>query len=181
MVKCVDCGYLGVREIDNQRLVNPGAEQRKSGQPPGNFNGVAITLVEPICTVAAFDLEAEVSGPGPAPAAKVMDKDRECEQFTEWVPALTPKEHLDMNLLERQRDWQRQCEKEDREWREKCSREDKKWREEQARLAQEQHRETLEQGRLANRRQLWVLGGFVGVCTLIAGVCGIVAALFSRQ
>ena len=37
---------------------------------------------------------------------KVFVKDRECKQFTPWIPVLIPKEHIDMNLLEQPRDWQ---------------------------------------------------------------------------
>jgi hypothetical protein len=156
MVKCADCGYLGAREVNSHQLVNPRAEQRQTGAPSrGNRNGlsVALTRTDPICAIAAFDLQAEMGNPGAgafaeAAVAEVITKDRKCNRFTDNMPALTPKEHIEMNMLEEQREWQLRCQSED----------------------QKHH-----------RNELWILGGFVGVCTLIAGACNIIAAILTRH
>ena len=43
----------------------------------------------------------------PAASAKhVIHDPRECKESTRWIPGLTPKEHIDMNIFERQRAWQ---------------------------------------------------------------------------
>ncbi len=98
MVKCKDCGYLGVREANGTQLVNPDKTQREVGRA---ING--ITEHCPVCAIAAFDLPAEHRDPpGMNPsehAANIMAKDRECHQFTDNMPGLSPKEHIDMNLL----------------------------------------------------------------------------------
>ena len=103
MVKCADCGFVAVRGVESQQLFGPLHEQRRSGHSPANFNGVAINHVAPICVVGAFDLEQELPQPGPAHAANLMAKERECLKFTKWIPGLSPKEHIDMDLMERQR------------------------------------------------------------------------------
>jgi hypothetical protein len=120
MVKCKDCGYLGVRHIESQTLVSPGENQRESGAPalevltypPGTVrftNDLPPTRVivdgTPVCAVGAVDLYAEcesIQQPGRNQAAKsVMQDDRDCKQFTTRIPGLTPKEHVVRNLIEK--------------------------------------------------------------------------------
>jgi len=61
-----------------------------------------------MCAVAACNLIKETESRGIKlilSAKETMNRDRggECDQFTTWMPGLTPKEHIDMNLLQQQR------------------------------------------------------------------------------
>jgi hypothetical protein len=140
MVKCAACGYLGVRDMDNKMLVNPSAEQRRNGQPPSNSKGGAATQAEPICALGICDLESELTGPGSAPAATVMSKDRICSPSTKNIPALTPKEHIDMNVLERQQAFQQEWREKDQQWRETQAKDQRQWQKDQEKLQNERHR-----------------------------------------
>lgn len=130
MVKCKDCGYLGVVHSQNQHLVSPTEDQRETGRAPVDATIPAPPLVpivgmEPVCAVRALSLhnsfqellESKRKSTGPlihchqefglvAEVARiVMDADRPCDErkkFTPWVPGLLPKEHIDMNILEQQ-------------------------------------------------------------------------------
>jgi hypothetical protein len=161
MVKCADCGYLGVREIESNRFVNPSTTQRRGGQPPPNFNGNAITRTEPNCVLGACDLECELSGPGTAPAANVMSKERLCEHFTDVIPGLSPKEHIDMNVLKQQEEFHRKCLEDDRRWRES---------QETARSQREDKRD---------RRQAWALW-IAGIALFAGPVLTFVLARITR-
>jgi hypothetical protein len=74
----------------------------------------------PICARGAYPIhedfyKAKLIGPsvnrttqnfrltGKDEAAAVITKERNCEKFTELMPGLSPKEHIDMNLLEMQK------------------------------------------------------------------------------
>jgi len=115
MVKCAECGYLGVRHPHTYELVTPDERQRETGIPTGIFTvGDKTTILGdmPICAVGACDLRKEceqtrkvASELGKVPC-EVTHKDRECSQFTDLIPGLTPKEHIEMNLLQEQRIWQ---------------------------------------------------------------------------
>jgi hypothetical protein len=70
----------------------------------------------PICLARAANLQSEyenlaveqrrsVSGPAQMIHAVLHDK-RDCDDFTEWQQGLTPKEQLEMKMLEDQREWQ---------------------------------------------------------------------------
>jgi hypothetical protein len=120
MVKCADCGYLGMRHCKSQALVCPSAKHRSSGEPPVDesiriapINRAFAVILDfmPVCAIGVSDLHDEFASrqghvtdwsqefnSSVSAAKKVMQKDRpECqERFTPWIPGLTPKEHIDM-------------------------------------------------------------------------------------
>ena len=124
MVRCGDCGFLVVRSATDEReLVSPGAEQRQTGIAPEVDEGPEVVSAasmahlrkferplfetKPWCSLGAnpIDQEYEAEKPERSPqwsteaieAAKVtMGKSRECTKFTPWIPALSPKEHMEM-------------------------------------------------------------------------------------
>jgi len=170
MVKCADCGYLGVRHIESQCLLAPSEEHRKTGEPTSRepdpkdveyaqthisklAPGATIVDILPVCALGLANCRKECGAVGaqrisPISAKKFMQDKRECGRFRPWIPGLTPKEHMDMKALEEQQSWQR----------------------EQAAKEAAHH-----------RIELWILGGFVGVCTLISGLCSILAALLQHR
>jgi hypothetical protein len=146
MVKCAKCGFLGVRCLDTGNIV--GEELRERGVWPTNSEGRRAFQDTPVCAVGACNFAEETPGTDYESTAGVLQKDRECDQFTRLLPALTPKEHIDMNVLQQQKEWQQRCDEEN-----------------------QRHHQC----------ELWILGGFVGVCTLIAGACNIIAALLTAH
>jgi len=121
---CAECGFLGVRHRETGELVGPGEEQRETGSPPEgrSIPGLLaekfsppepITLdIAPVCAVGACDLRKEwqecqkVQKLAPTAAAeKVIQQPRKCKRFTAGLPGLNPKEHINMNLLQRQQVW----------------------------------------------------------------------------
>ena len=119
MVKCADCGYLGVRHPGTHELVGPDERQRQTGEPSSKADSHlwSIAMGEPpineivldpapVCARGAFNLWSEWKGhvtngkSALFPAAKeVMRKDRKCRRFVKTIPGLGPKERVNMDLL----------------------------------------------------------------------------------
>jgi hypothetical protein len=85
----------------------------------------------------------------------LLQRDRECAEFTTWHQGFTPKEHREISDRERLREWQAQREDEDRRWREDQRKEERRWR----------------------LIELVVLGGFV---TIVLVIAQLVAAFIQR-
>jgi len=139
MHKCAECGYLAVRHPETLALVGPDEEQRRTGHPTGSYgipmagrvptrdqeSGHVILGIDPCCAVGEPYLVGKVPDGGMnnlhcEAARTAMQHEWECPQFTKWIPGLTPKEHIHMNLLEMQRT------REDRRDSEQRTREDRR-------------------------------------------------------
>jgi cytoskeletal protein RodZ len=94
-------------------MVAPLAHQRNTGFAPA---GIA-NADSPLCALGVCDLSKEYDpqileeplavGQARTRATKVIfHRERECDRFVRWIPGLSPKEHIDMNILERQQAWQ---------------------------------------------------------------------------
>ncbi len=130
MVKCADCGYLAVRNKETHALVSPAREQRETGEAPPAPGAVERPIgTIPICAIGVCDLRRKVEEArrgmvgkpvirdGEAPKA-VIQKDHDCQRSTKWIPALSPKEHIDMDLLEKQQVWDDERDKRQQAWQE---------------------------------------------------------------
>jgi hypothetical protein len=110
MVKCIDCGYLTLRRNSTRELVEVEAEIRDTGEIPKDHYGPRDIqpLYDPplICFRNKFKLYEEqnaVTGVGPAGRIlAVINKERPCDKFKKWVQGFTPKQHVEMDLIERQ-------------------------------------------------------------------------------
>lgn len=184
-VQCADCGYLSIREKDSQAFVGVDEGYRESGkahQPKGHMREVM-----PLCFVGAHDLEVK-----PTTCDVIRDKickERKCDCFTKWLPAFSPREHYDMNMIQEQRQYQEKRLDEDRKWRagESQTTEDRhanimRQSEDQHRIAmkqnEEQHQVSLRQAAKHHWRHLLVFGVLV---TIALVVTQIVTALISRS
>lgn len=114
-VRCCDCGYLSLREVYNRELYSPEATYRETGEPP-----MASSISPfPICLMRACDFRTElkVQREGHhSSSVKIVDvirRDRPCDKFTIWQQGLSPKEHLQMDILERQAERDRKWRQED--------------------------------------------------------------------
>ena len=113
MAKCAKCGYVGVRNPRTRLLVGPDENQLETGTPtewPISNNTHYVWAVS--CAVGACNLlrewyERTQHGQNKIEATnEVLQTDRTCAQFTSRLPGLTPKEHIDMNMLAQQQSWQ---------------------------------------------------------------------------
>ena len=114
--------------------MSPGDEQRTTGKypevekpkTPGSPEAQIAWLRSmsplletiPLCCLSAARLDQEFddqykrprhsqwSDEGRKAALAVIQNDRPCKRFTIWIRGLSPKEHLDMDLLDRQQAWQ---------------------------------------------------------------------------
>lgn len=110
-VRCVDCGYLAVRDFKSRQLVEVEAAMREAGwQPKIPHSGYKPYEERPICFVRSSKICNELDPPQPGQFLTAIKTDRQCDKITPWHQGFSPREHLKMNLLEEQRE-------RDRKWR----------------------------------------------------------------
>jgi hypothetical protein len=109
MVKCRECGLVGVRH-DDRTLREVDERCRSTGEAPQ-------------CCILPFLCSAQratFSAP-PADFLEQIGLDRECERFAQWYAGFTPKEHMEMmhaDELHKMQEAQQQTQREqDRRWR----------------------------------------------------------------
>jgi hypothetical protein len=121
MVKCSECGYLAA--VNGLELVAfPAAYRNKE------------STISAICFVhqkqfAEQLAKAQQANGFPEATRLVLCEDRECQEFTEWIEGLDPKEHLEMNVMERARQREDERDERDRQWRESQAEKGREWRE----------------------------------------------------
>jgi hypothetical protein len=160
MVKCIDCGYLAARHHETRLLEEVEEDYRNSGVSPnttvGYKHGIGIAVYdEPICFMRSCDLKAEYGEKRPGVSKDLLStlrKDRECSSFTDWQQGFTPKEHREMMDREGMKKWQMEREEADKKWR----------------MEQEEKRSKDE----------WKRYRFLGVMTIVAAICGVLAGHF---
>jgi hypothetical protein len=135
---------------------------------------------KPICAIWAFDLPAEAKDESERERLDVFTRDRDCTQHTTWQHGFTPKEHIEMNLLQQQKEledhrreqeqaWQRQRDEDDRQWREKQASQEHEWRKEDTRRADQlEANNATWQNKV--RRDTWVLCMITGAIAILAGI-----------
>ncbi len=98
-VKCVDCGYLQLRNRNSDERVGASPEYRNAGAMPrsGNYD---VYDSAPLCW-KGVDLSSETEGTDRTEGHAVAAKLRPCNLFTPWQPSLSPKEHHDMTIVEK--------------------------------------------------------------------------------
>jgi hypothetical protein len=135
MCKCADCGYLSIRKLDSNVLVEVIAGTRKTWTMPEIPGKSQYSQFDPcpVCFVQAANLLEEArSSPAKDAVLPVITRDRNCSGFIKWCPGYSPKEHREMamqielaKLHEEQREKDRRFQDEQRE-------KDRKWQESQA-------------------------------------------------
>lgn len=187
---CAKCGYLSLRDVSNRELVEAERDYREKLQLPPLGPGKGREDV-PLCFLAAFDFRAaikdlETREREATLRVAVLSEHREpCQSFFPWRQGFTPKEHAEMNLLERQRAAEQSRREQEHQWQQERDRADRTWREAQAQQARDWRAEDEAQereDRKHERRWKWieliVMGGIV---TLVSVVAQIVTALISRN
>lgn len=159
MVKCVDCGFLGLLdERGGEPIIEASVVYRETGFPP-TYTMLASTTSythRAVCFAQAVnmfnrDVQRDIFN--------FLRTEQDCPSFTTWQQGFTPKEHREMLDRERLTKWQADREDADRDWR---AAQDKKRDERQSAL-------------------LWQLAGVAGLFTIIgAGAGAVIAALLAR-
>jgi hypothetical protein len=109
-------------------------------------------------------------------AKTVIERERECAAFKEWVQGHSPKEHYEMKLLQEQREYERERDKAQRDWELKRlelerqrDKDERDWRLKQAR----RERRWRKEDRRSNGIQL--------IVAAIVGVVGAIATLIAAS
>lgn len=106
-VRCADCGLLAVRPSNSHELTEAIDTDRE-----GEFSGSAGVSRSLRCFVRAAPFVATLRHPNEAGpdgnrrALAVIWEDRECASFLPHWHGYSPKERLEMHLVEQQREWQ---------------------------------------------------------------------------
>ncbi len=104
-VKCKDCGFLAFRRKESMELVAVDPSFRENPDMAARGRHAHYSSV-PVCFVAESDIEDELSGCkiiSTKSVGEVISKERECGGYTSVIHGLSPREHLQMQLLEEQR------------------------------------------------------------------------------
>jgi hypothetical protein len=146
---CRNCGFLALRNAETMELPEADSHFRDTG---GLRNSIQQRSFEPrpVCFVRANNLPVEVGETHPVDIVKkVIQESRDCDCFMEWQQGFTPKEHFEMNLLQKERERQDQRDKDDREWRTAQAEQAHRWHQEDMALARESMRTGIRTSLLA--------------------------------
>ncbi|MCG8648692.1 MAG: hypothetical protein MI861_02605 [Pirellulales bacterium] len=158
MVKCKECGLLGVRARETRAIAEAEEEYRQRRCIPSKEIRSPQGVYEeiPLCFARAFNFQAACSNDRSENATlELIDAERDCEHFIQWEQGFTPQEHIEMKMMQQQI-------REERQWRERQQMLDRQWREDQS------ARDHLWQERMQQKSR---------VVTLLAALIGIGAAL----
>jgi hypothetical protein len=185
MVKCADCAFLGKRwGAWSQHFEPARPEERESGLSeihedikPNDFLGVPRNSTI-ACYRFTFDLASEMEPhqSGKNGTAKLIQRDRDCGSFYQWIPFWTPHEQYEaqrMELLEKQRrDWEASQAVARQKYEDTQEDERRKWSETQAK-----ERIRWE----SNWRRQWLPLCVATAGVLVSAVIGIMAALIQAN
>lgn len=131
MPRCKDCGLLAhrhretreLREVEqlfrDERQFSPvDAGERYAGNP------LCVGMVETF----ASNVDDQ---------RNQFEQERSCSRFIQYQMGFSPKEHMEMNFLERQEERHRRWDEEDRKWRQEQAAKNESWLDRQARIDQE--------------------------------------------
>jgi len=151
MVKCSECGYLSLRNIETRNLdeaeqvfrewgkivgVRRSFPSQIEGTPFHVDDGVTSYIHDglPICFARSHNLTSSfrelISKDYETDKAiiEIINKEWDCTLFTKWQQGFTPKEHREMMDKKEMLEWQATREDNDRKWRDAQRNDDKRWR-----------------------------------------------------
>ncbi|MGA2158114.1 MAG: hypothetical protein ABSG90_02730 [Dehalococcoidia bacterium] len=113
-VKCATCGYLGSRNSETRHLEETDYTTREKGIIPLYFREDKIyhpTHTVPFCSRHVIDLEYEAGIKNQTPDINlipkkilpVMQAERDCKSWIQWMEGFTPQEHRQMEFEEKVR------------------------------------------------------------------------------
>jgi len=141
MVTCKECGYLAIRNVETRALCEAEEEFRNTAELPTNFNGVVIFETTPICYRRRR--ARNTYGKTKTEICTKLNDEIDCDSFIDWNHGHSPREHLEMDILERQRVWQESRLADDREQAERRLTKDREYRELEAAASLARHEASL--------------------------------------
>jgi len=111
MVKCADCGLLGVREKSSGTIAEVTEDGRKNGREPAVM--INENRIGPFLCCAQLE---QFPWTKPGDTKSLLDRERNCNRFVAWQTGFLPKEHVQMDLIERQELWHERQRKSDRQF-----------------------------------------------------------------
>lgn len=139
-VRCAECGFLAVKR--KEQLVEADEDYRIRGSMPSGIvpaRGDEKSHECPaVCFVRAVRLSEE-----PGSYLDVIRRDRKCAQYTTWHLGFSPKEHIEMTLVQQQRQFELRQRKLELRWRDRQAKRDRKWRNEDIKRQERSHRNQL--------------------------------------
>ncbi|MCD4726969.1 MAG: hypothetical protein K8R46_04875 [Pirellulales bacterium] len=124
MNQCAKCGFLVVRNKATGELVSPTDEYRDFARIMGtSHNPDALSFnPTPICSVGARVLWSFPQDATLGDAVGILTQGHDCQKFVDWIPALSPKEHIDILNTQADHLWQERQSERDRKWRKEDNR-----------------------------------------------------------
>lgn len=107
MVKCADCGFVGVRLQSDGQLTEADEHCRTSGKIRQN------QVNPPVCCASCTQFSNHADH-----RLEQFTQQRHCATFVQWHPGFTPKEHADRMLSERLLESRKEERERERQWRE---------------------------------------------------------------
>ncbi len=171
MARCANCGFLAIIRVSDREQVGAGLAYRdRLANPPDRASGNRYSMYEdsPLCAEGVIDFSVV----GQASLIHEFQKDRDCDNYRQWVPGLSPKDHrarVDRDLRIK---FEAEQLKQDREWRETQRQEDLNWRAKADKDADARHADQMTELRRQGRVQLWVLGFLVAAAITFSTLVG---------
>ena len=193
-VKCADCGFFAQRNKISREIVE--AEDRfrshgemavKASSNPSHGDPLFGPATEaiydsfPVCFMRVVDFRKEKPEMefNLRLRVEVASSERDCVSYTPWKQGFSPKEHFEMNLLDAQRTWQVERDREDKEWRNQQAAQEHQWREQQAAKERQWRLEDHEAAKAdarENRIRHWqniAVGLFVAILSVVATLAAV--------
>ena len=141
MVKCSECGYLTVRNMNTYCLDEAGSDFREKGMVAlgreYGRNQYPLHEAIPLCFARCQYLGEKVKNitqkNNPTEeVSRIIKEETKCTGFVKWQQGFTPKEHGEMIDRQWMMKYQERREREDKEWREQQEDKQRNWMQSQS-------------------------------------------------
>ena len=184
MTRCADCGLLGMRAMFSREIVEAEFAYRNDGKIVRVVTGQTPHPAYedyPLCLARKRDFRKDSKGEcAPDKMLAVIQEEWNCLEFTEWNQGFTPKEHIEMGILELSRKQHREDEERHVRRQEESEKRHQDWQEKEQKWRREEAERSENALRQANRHHLVNLIVFGILITIVASVAQIFAALVER-
>lgn len=160
MVQCKKCGCVGARDFLTRILLEVDESFRSDADRGHGPSGKVLYFGKPVCAAMAWNLGSEADGDGATDTLQILDRERKCDSFVTWQPGSSPREHVEMRLIEEQRAFQKSLLEEQ-------SVRDRKRRQEDLASAEKRHKEAMKV-QLSSRLINTAFGVILGILATLA-------------
>lgn len=95
MAKCKNCGFVGTYSTAGV-LCEMSSDMRESGYAPAGIQGESVICVAKACNLKQKLLDTKSSDR----LKRILDDEFLCDSFVEWIPGMSPKDHMQMKMTE---------------------------------------------------------------------------------